>query len=135
MDEADDRRIGLGSKEGAQGFANLAVDELGLPVLVDQVVLELTLGKEAQRLSGLRRSVGDLNDPKEFLLDWHGRMAVVQAVLVAVAEGHPFDAGGHRVSQDLVRPLVVPQMGTKGLGLDEQARLAEEEQGVVDRVV
>src|SRR5450759_3275401 len=26
-------------------------------------------------------------------------------------------------------------MGTKGLGLDEQARLAEEEQGVVDRIV
>jgi len=95
-------------RESAQGFANLAVDELGLPVLVDQVVLELALGEEAQSLSGLRRSVGDLDDPKEFLLDRHGRMAVVQAVLVAVAEGHPFDAGGHCVGQNLVRPLVVP---------------------------
>lgn len=94
MDEADDRRIGLGSKEGAQGFANLAVDELGRPVLVDHVVLELALGEEAQRLSGLRRSVGDLDDPNEFLLDRHGRMAVVEAsVTEDRARGDDGDAG------------------------------------------
>jgi len=56
-------------------------------------------------------------------------------VLVAVGECDPFDARDGGVGQDLVPPSLIVQMGAEGFGLDEEARFAQEDEGVVDRVV
>lgn len=127
--------VRLGPEEPDEGILDLAIHEVRLPEDVDQVVRHLGLGQQPQGLVRVCVRIGDPDDSEELLFDRNGGMAVVDAPFVAIGQGHPLDAGDSGLGEHLAGPLVIVEVYAESLGFDEEARLPQQEQGVVDRVV
>jgi hypothetical protein len=134
-DEANERRIRLGAEESDEAITDLAIDEIGLPERIDEMIGHLCLGEESERADGIAIGITDPDHSEQLLLDRDRGMAVVDPPFIPVGQGDPFDPGDGGIGEDLGRPLAVIEMRTERFRLYEQARRPEEEEGVVDRVV
>ena len=126
MDEAKEIGRDLRREQTVECRLHLAVDDLGLPECLDDLVLKPRFGQQRKGLARAGVRLGNAHDPEELLFDGHHGVAVVDPPFVAVREGDPLDAGDGGVVQDLAGPLVIVEVDAERLGFNEQARLPKE---------
>lgn len=114
---------------------DLPIHEVRLPQDLEPVLLHPLARQEVERVLGGRLLVGDPHAAEELLVRVHGGARVVEAVLVAVGERDPLDAGDGCVAHDLVDPPAVVEVLAEAFGLDEEAGRPQEEERVVDGLV
>jgi hypothetical protein len=118
------------------GLFDAAIDKVGAPEDIEDVLFHVGPRDESQGVGYVPDLVSREPYPtEELLFRVNGGGRVVEAVLIAVREHAPFDPGDGRIAQDLSDPLPVGEGFAQTLRFDEQARLSQDRQRVVNRTI
>jgi hypothetical protein len=99
------------------------------------VLTHLILRQQGQGRTGIGEVCGDAGAAEELFVYGHRGVGIVDSVLVAVRKDDPPHASDGRIADHLTGPPPVGKVLAESLGLDEQCRISEQEECVVDRPV
>ena len=118
------------------GLLDAAIDEMGAPEDVEDVLLHVPPCDQGEGLRDIGYRIGGETHPAEELLFGVNRgRRVVKAIFISIREHAPFNTRHGGIAQDLGDPFPVGKRFPQSLRFDEEARLSQYGQCVINRTI